>query len=289
MTRGNDKEHPVRTNGRELSEGRRALLERLETLYERDARPENVGPDPLRFVRAAADADREVVGLLASALAYGRVQHIGRSVEEVLERLGDTPRRALTTLSARQLEARMRGFRHRFTAATDLGILLGGMQRALEQDGSLEAAFTRGLSPADRTVLPALGSFVSALTGGRRGSVFGLLPDPARGSACKRLHLFLRWMVRRDRVDPGPWRAVRPDQLIVPLDTHLFRIARALRLTRRRQADGPTALAVTEGFRRLRPEDPVRYDFVLARLGMRDMTRDVGVSPRRRPRAPRRP
>ena len=94
-------------------------------------------------------------------------------------------------------------------------------------------------------------------------------PDPAAGSACKRLHLFLRWMVRSDDVDPGPWTSVPAGKLVIPLDTHLHRLAAKLGATRRRSADRTTALEITEAFRRIRPDDPVRYDFALTRLGIR--------------------
>jgi uncharacterized protein (TIGR02757 family) len=99
-----------------------------------------------------------------------------------------------------------------------------------------------------------------------------LLADPRDKSACKRLNLYLRWMVRRDDVDPGGWEGVRPAQLVVPLDVHMHRIGRALGLTQRQQADCRTALEVTEAFRKISPEDPVKYDFALTRLGIRDDT-----------------
>lgn len=102
-----------------------------------------------------------------------------------------------------------------------------------------------------------------------------LLPDPAQGSACKRLHLYLRWMVRNDAVDPGCWRHVAPNVLVVPLDTHMHRIARALGLTRRKQADARAAAEITAAFRTIAPTDPVRYDFALTRLGIR---RDTALS-----------
>ena len=96
-----------------------------------------------------------------------------------------------------------------------------------------------------------------------------LLPDPDRGSACKRLHLFLKWMVRVDAVDPGGWTVLPPSALVVPVDTHMHRIGLALGLTERGQADIRTALEMTEAFSLVRPDDPVRYDFALTRFGIR--------------------
>ena len=139
----------------------------------------------------------------------------------------------------------------------------------LLRHGSLGDLFRAGVGQGDATVLPALQTWVKALRsdGSRRSS---LLASPAGGSACKRLLLYMRWMLRRDAVDPGCWRFPgSPRLLLVPLDTHLHRAAMELGLTRRKQADLKTAVEITEGLRRLCPEDPVRYDFGLAHLGIR--------------------
>ncbi|MBW2545477.1 MAG: TIGR02757 family protein, partial [Deltaproteobacteria bacterium] len=95
------------------------------------------------------------------------------------------------------------------------------------------------------------------------------VPLPAKGSACKRLNLFLRWMVRRDDVDPGGWDDIPPSKLVIPLDTHMHRICLAFGFTKRKQADMKTALEITDSFRAIVPDDPVRYDFALTRLGIR--------------------
>ena len=94
-------------------------------------------------------------------------------------------------------------------------------------------------------------------------------PSPERGSACKRINLFLRWMVRKDRVDPGGWDKVPRSMLIIPLDTHMYHICTGLNMTCRKSADMTTAVEITEAFRKIAPEDPVRYDFSLTRLGIR--------------------
>jgi uncharacterized protein (TIGR02757 family) len=83
------------------------------------------------------------------------------------------------------------------------------------------------------------------------------------------MNLFLRWMVRRDRVDPGGWDGIPCSNLIIPLDTHMHRISLALNLTKRKQANMNTALAITSCFKKIVPEDPVKYDFALTRLGIR--------------------
>ena len=139
----------------------------------------------------------------------------------------------------------------------------------MDRYGSLYGCFLSGYGPGDSNILPALSFLVGELTGPVKGGYNSLLPLPERGSACKRLNLFLRWMVREDRVDPGGWTRVSPAKLIIPLDTHMHRMGVGLRLTGRKNADMRTAMEITRSFKKIAPRDPVRYDFALTRLGIR--------------------
>ena len=239
----------------------------LERLYAQYNRRELVHPDPLEFLYQYNDLrDREVVGIIASSLAYGRVAQILKSVSAVLGRM-PSPAEFLRQATRRSLREAFVDFSHRFTTGEELSALLCGVKQVIEEHGSLHACFTRGLLGTAETIVPALSSFVDELVAGGQHS--SLLPCPTRGSACKRLNLFLRWMVRKDDVDPGGWDDVPASKLIVPLDTHMHRICRTLGLTSRGAADMRTAMEVTEAFRRFDPDDPVRYDFALTRLGIR--------------------
>lgn len=243
----------------------------MESLYRDLNRREYVHPDPLEFLYEYDDPDdRQVVALIASSLAYGRVKQILYSVWAVLARLGPQPARRLAETSPLALRRVMAGFKHRFSTGEHVAALLLGAKRVMRRFGSLEASFSRPLGPADQTVLPALRRFAGRIAKAAGGGCGHLLPDPACGSACKRLNLMLRWLVRHDDVDPGGWTCVGPEKLIVPLDTHMHKIALALGMTTRKAADMRTALEITAAFRRIRPDDPVRYDFALTRLGIRD-------------------
>lgn len=240
----------------------------LEKIYDKYNHREFVHPDPIEFLYDYENIqDREIVALLASSLAYGRVEQILKSICLVLKRM-QTPSAFVKFASLDSLRREFSDFKHRFTTGEDLSAMLFGARRVIEKYGSLQACFIKGLREEDETVLPALFSFIRELSfekGCRRNT---LIPLPAGGSACKRLNLFLRWMVRQDEVDPGGWSNVPAFKLIVPLDTHLHRIGLALNLTKRKQADMRTASEITSAFKAITPEDPVRYDFVLTRLGM---------------------
>ncbi len=227
-------------------------------------------------------ADRELVGILAAALAYGRVESIRSSLERLLAVLGPRPSRFLEGYRPRTDARRFAGFRHRFTRGRDVALFLWLLRQAREQSGSLERFFVeRDPDPSADTLEAAMNAFGSALFSldarpfHRDGKVPGadgsrwLLSLPSGGSVCKRHCLFLRWMIRpEDGVDCGLWKGVSRSRLVVPLDTHVERLARVLGWTRRRSSSWGTAVEVTVCLRRLDPADPTRYDFALSRLGI---------------------
>jgi len=241
----------------------------LENLYRRYNRREFVHPDPLEFLYAYTDAgDREITGLIASSLAYGRVTQILKSVSVVLDKMGRSPRYFIENSTEKQIKKTFIGFKHRFTTADELSGMLLGVKHALQKHKTLEKCFTAAMKPSETNVSNAICGFITEITG-KKGCGTSLLPSPARKSAFKRVNLFLRWMVRKDAVDPGGWTSVCPAKLIVPLDTHMHRIGRKMGFTIRKQGDLRTALEITEAFRKFSPSDPVKYDFCLTRTGIR--------------------
>jgi uncharacterized protein (TIGR02757 family) len=262
------------------------LKKGLDALYRKFNRREFVHPDPLETVYGyESPLDQEIVGLIAACLAYGRVAQILASVGRALEAISapqTPPRLFLLRASRRGLERRFAGFTHRFTTGSEMAALLWGIRTAIGEHGSLESLFAAGQGARDDTVLPGMAAFVEKLREycGGDDACPSLLSSPKDGSACKRLNLYLRWMARRDAVDPGPWTLVPKARLVVPLDTHMFRIAGRLGLTARKQADLKTAEEVTRGFARYCAGDPVKYDFVLTRLGINPACRDTELERR---------
>ena len=248
----------------------KAFLDGLYLVYNRR---ELVHPDPLEFLYNYSDpSDREIVGLVASCLAYGRVAQILKSVEKALAPLGPRPCDFLTRLAQNPSDLRpalnstYKNFKHRFTTGEHVAGLLERVSETLVSYGSLEG-FMRDCLGKGGSMLPALDMFSRTLSPARNG--FSMLSSPEDGSACKRLFLYLKWMVRNDEVDPGGWTVFSPRDLIMPTDTHIHNITRQLGLTSRKQADLKTALEITRAFAALSPEDPTRYDFALTRFGIR--------------------
>jgi uncharacterized protein (TIGR02757 family) len=256
------------------------LRRRLDALYlQYDHR--HVSPDPLELVRAqTSPADREVVGLVASSLAYGNVTQIKRSIEAVLAFLGPRPAAAVLSLDPGAAHAGLRAFRHRFNDGRDVACLLFFVRQMIEASGSVEGFFARGDDPSAPDVSSGLSSFAARALELDHGGLYGsgrlpasagvrfFFPSPASGSACKRLNLYLRWMVRRDSVDLGVWGGGDPSRLVMPIDAHVFAIARRVRLTRYRSPGWPMAMDLTRRLRRLDPRDPVKYDFAFHRMGL---------------------
>ncbi|MHC4295109.1 MAG: DUF2400 family protein, partial [Planctomycetota bacterium] len=169
----------------------------LERTYRQLNRRRYVHPDPLEFLYDYDDpCDREIVALLASSLAYGRVKQILKSVSIVLDKLGPRPAQYLGETSPKQLCETMRGFKHRFNTGEHVAALLIGAKNVMGKFGSLEACFDECADPGDETVLPAMRTFIGRITEASGDGCGHLLPDPAGTSACKRMNLMLRWLVR---------------------------------------------------------------------------------------------
>jgi len=227
--------------------------------------------DPVEVAwRFEAPADREVAAFISAALAFGRVASILSSIGRVLEGLGAAPAAALREFRPARHGARYHDFVHRWIGPAEIVALLDVLGAMLREAGSLEAFFVAGDEASDPDVGPAIERFSTRARAMGGPHVANFFPRPSTGSACKRLNLFLRWMARHDALDPGGWTRVSPARLVVPLDTHVIRVAQCLRLTRRRTPGWAMACEITAALRRLDAADPIRYDFALCRVGMKD-------------------
>jgi uncharacterized protein (TIGR02757 family) len=253
----------------------------LDNLY--DARStSHLANDPLSFCHRYDDPmDREVVGLIASSLAYGNVKIILRNLRGVFDAMGASPRMFVETFEPTSGMRLFRGFRHRFNDGRDLCALLLAARTMIEEADSIGEYFIGCYDADAEDMTPTLVEFTSSVLALDYSDVFGtreipadsrfpfFFPSPLSGSACKRLCMYMRWMIRpADGIDLGIWKEIPAAKLIIPVDAHIMRISRFLDFTSRRQADWRTAREITAALREFDPEDPVKYDFSLCHLGI---------------------
>jgi uncharacterized protein (TIGR02757 family) len=253
----------------------------LDQLYA-DRSQQHLANDPLSFCHSYSQpADQEVVALIAAVFAYGSVKVIKGSLSRIFNIMGDSPAGFIDRFDPGKHRRLCAGFKHRFNNEDDLAALFWAIRLMRQQQGSIESFFSQFHPFNSSTVEQAVNGFCAAVLGFDYSPVFDnkglpksssfrfLFPAPAGGSACKRLCMFLRWMVRpADGIDLGLWKTVRPDQLIIPVDRHIERIGQMLGLTSRHTPDWRMACEITEALRQLDPDDPVKYDFSLCHLGI---------------------
>ena len=238
--------------------------------------------DPLEFVhKFHSQKDQEIIGLITASLAYGRVDLILNSAAHILSIMDDKPYNFIKSFDPKWDSKKFRGFVHRFNNGEDMACFIYLIKQVIDSYGSILDFFKKGYRDEDENIASALTKFVkgflemdcSPFYNGnglpKDAGVRFFLPSPEGGSACKRLNLFLRWMVRRgDSIDFGIWKDISPSKLIVPLDTHVARISRHLGLTKHKNPNWRMAADITANLKKLDPNDPVKYDFPLCRLGI---------------------
>jgi uncharacterized protein (TIGR02757 family) len=238
-----------------------------------------VKQDAIQFpLRYSDPADIELAGLVASCMAYGRVDLFGPWVDWALTRMGESPARFVLGFDVEKHRKLFSGFRYRFNRERDLLAFCLASQRLLVRHGSLKAFFLEGYSPKHPHVGPALESFAAGFRAQDLSAAFPRnrlsygfkhwFPLPSTGGACKRLHLYLRWMVRREPPDFGIWPEVPPSALLMPVDTHVENMARSIGLTRRRSRNWLMVEEITGKLKDLDRDDPVKYDFALCHTRM---------------------
>lgn len=253
--------------------------------------------DPLKFAHQYEDPyDQEAAAFIASALAYGSVPQIFQILTRVLKELGKRPARFLREYEPKKHSDLFQGFYYRFHEAIDFKLLIYFLSQIYKKHRSLGVSFRRHFRPEEETLRNALSRWIEEIL---EEDVSGFYPSkrlpedapvrfffssPKDGSSCKRLNLFLRWMVRGpDGLDLRLWDFIPPSKLVIPLDTHIYRIARSLKLTERKSPNWNMAEEITGHLRLLDPHDPIKYDFALTRLGILQICppKQLGIACRR--------
>lgn len=256
------------------------LKKKLERHYKAFGR-EKISPDPLEFPRKFNDPnDIESAAFISSVFAYGGVAQIKNSVNKIIEIIGGRPFDFIQNFNYKKEAKLFNKICHRFYTGNDIAVLFNILKTAYCGYGSLKSLFLlyyfdddgnlkNSISFFSRNLLRL--SYIADKTYFASKGVSFMFPDPEKGSACKRMNLFLRWMIRKDELDLGLWKEISPNKLIIPVDVHIARIARSLKLTKIKNASWAMAEDVTESLKKYDPNDPVKYDFALCHIGMRKM------------------
>ena len=249
-----------------------SLKKFLDTKVDEYNQPSFIKDDPVCVPHLfTKKQDIEIAGFFAAIFAWGNRTTIIQKSKQLMQFMEMKPHEFCIHHDVTDLK-RLLEFKHRTFNATDLLYFIEFLKFHYSKNNSLESAFTSCMDNKDLTVENGLSGFYE---------YFFSLPDvplrtkkhiaaPERNSACKRLNMFLRWMVRKDDkgVDFGIWKNISPLQLICPIDVHVARVARHFKLLKRKQTDWQAALELTGNLRELDRKDPVKYDFALFGLGV---------------------
>lgn len=249
----------------------RAMKPWLEMWNRRMETPDYIEKDPVLFMHSFEEReDRLLAGFFAALMAWGRRDVVIAKVDDLMKRMDYRPNRFIRDFGERERD-RLDGFKHRTFKPVDIYWLVNILQSALERHGGMEAFWRHCHKEAQRQERPLIALF--------HDEFFALHPEaaqrtrkhisnPEKNSSCKRLYLYLRWCVREGPVDTGLMDFISPSELMVPLDVHVARQARALGLLTRRYNDWKAVRELTGVLRKLDPGDPARYDFGLFGLGV---------------------
>lgn len=256
-----------------------SLKQTLDRLYNTYDFKDRILHDPIEFPHQyKKSGDIEVSGFIAACFAYGRVDLFKPVIGKILSMMGESPHDFLLGFNLKKQSRLFSGIKYRFNENEDILCLLYVLNRALKKYGSLEAMFRRHYKETDANIGEGLGGFIRGLIAVDTSPVYSenirpagflqFLALPEKGSACKRMNLFLRWMIRDRDIDFGIWKGIPKNKLVIPLDTHIARISKCLSLTKRKSQDWKTAVEITEALKRFDSEDPLKYDFALCHQGI---------------------
>lgn len=236
-------------------------------------------PDPLQFLHMyKSEKDIEVVGLIASIFAYGNVKQIENTLKKLIIIFNGEPYSFIKNYNLKEDAEKISGIKHRFYSVDDVSKLFIILSKEINKHKSIKQIFLQGYNISDYNVKNAILNFSNHLLNSFL-ETFGMVSDgikfmfplPEKGSACKRMNLFLRWMVRKDELDFGLWKEIPTSKLVIPVDTHVARICKTLKLTKRKNVSWQMAEEITQNLKKFDAEDPVKYDFAICHIGIRKL------------------
>ncbi len=256
------------------------LKEKLDFHYKAFDKSQ-ISPDPLQFLHLYKDAeDIEIAGIISSVFAYGNVRQIINTLDSIFTILGKHPYTFIKNLDRKLLEYYFGKTIHRFYTSEDIQLFFIELNTVINNEGTLKNLFLKLYlkNENDKNLKIPLSEFSNYFISSFLKKYNEITPgcrfmfaDPLTGSACKRMNLFLRWMIRKDDLDFGLWNDIPANKLVIPVDTHVARICRELKLTKRKNVSWKMAEEITENLKKFDPIDPVKYDFAICHIGIRKM------------------
>lgn len=236
-----------------------------------------ISPDPLEFLHLFnAEKDIELMGLIASVFAYGNIKQIITTLNKILNISQPSLSKFILSFNKNKEKEKFKGIKHRFYSSEDVVNLFYLLKIIMKKYGSLKNLFLQQYSEKDGSIKNSLSAFSKEFLfqyeknmGQPTSGIKFMFPLPEKNSACKRMNLFLRWMVRKDELDFGLWKEIPANKLIIPVDTHIARICKELNLTTHKNVSWNMAEEITNNLKKFNPMDPVKYDFALCHIGMR--------------------
>ncbi len=256
------------------------LKEKLDYHYKAFDKAQ-ISPDPLQFLHQYKNEyDIEIVGFISSVFAYGNVRQIINTLNSIFNILGEHPYSFIRDLDKKFLPEYFGNTIHRFYTSKDIQLFFTELNSVINKEENLRNLFLKFYfeNKNDKNLKIPLSKFsnyfLSAFLKKDKKISPGcrfMFADPVTGSACKRMNLFLRWMIRKDDLDFGLWNEIPANKLIIPVDTHIAKICKELKLTKRKNVSWKMAEEITENLKQFDPVDPVKYDFAICHIGMRKM------------------
>jgi uncharacterized protein (TIGR02757 family) len=231
------------------------------------------------------EKNKELTAFIFSCFAYGRVDIMNEFLNTLSARLNSNMYEFTVNFDEKKDKKYVANLYYRFNVSNDLVFLFKQLRQAISDYGSLRNLFLKGYSEDDDNILSGLYNFTDYLKKGiKSNSKFHyLIPDSRKNSTCKRLNLFLRWMVRKDEIDPGLWSSdISTSKLIMPVDTHVYRISHQLKIINRKSCDMKFAIELTQKLKEFDPKDPVKYDFALCHIGIDARMNSTQMNPPKR-------
>lgn len=251
----------------------------LDQLYSSFDFESSILRDPIEFPHSYVQArDKEIAGIISSSFAYGNVKLFKAVLKQLFSKMGGSPYEFILNFNPGKEGGLFSGIKYRFNENADIVAFFHILGSTIREHGSIQQAFRLHYSDDDPDIGKGLAGLVETMLMTDTSAVYGrnirpagllqLMSSPGKGSACKRMSLFLRWMIRDRDIDFGIWQGIPQNRLVIPLDTHIARIAKCLGLTRRVAADWKMAVDITNSLKEFDPDDPIRYDFALCHQGI---------------------